>query len=93
MRLEYDLAKSEKNIRVRGLSFSRTVDFEFETADFISDDRKDYGEPRWIAVGYLGTRLHALCFTPKEGGIRVISFRKVNRREAQRYGKALTTAH
>jgi len=93
MRLEYDLAKSERNVRERGLSFSRAMAFGFETADFIPDSRRDYGEPRWIAVGYLDDRLHILCFTLLDGGVRVISFRKANRREAQRYGKALTTAH
>ena len=34
-----------------------------------------------VAVGYLEKRLHILCFLPKTGGIRVISFRKANGRE------------
>ena len=93
MRVEYDLAKSERNVRERGLCFSRAVDFGFESAAFIHDARQDYGEERYIAVGYLDQRLHVLCFAPNEDGIRVISFRKANRREAIRYGKPLTTPH
>ncbi|MGH8570426.1 MAG: BrnT family toxin [Gammaproteobacteria bacterium] len=39
------------------------------------DDTRQAPEPRFVAVGYLDNRLHGLCFTPREGGIRVISFR------------------
>ena len=44
----------------------------------------------FIAVGSLDERLHVLCFTPIAGGVRVISFRKANEREAKRHGKTLT---
>ncbi|MEZ5435130.1 MAG: BrnT family toxin [Pseudomonadales bacterium] len=93
MRLEYDLVKNERNVRERGLSFERTVDFDFESAAFILDQRRNYGEERFVAIGYLDNRLHILCFTAVENGIRIISFRKANSREAQKYGKPLTTTH
>jgi uncharacterized protein (DUF4415 family) len=35
---------------------------------------------RRIAVGYLDKRLHLLCYIPEPDGIRVISFRKTNKR-------------
>jgi hypothetical protein len=38
-----------------------------------------------VATGFLGTRLHVVCFKRFDGGIRVISFRKANKREARRY--------
>jgi uncharacterized protein len=38
-----------------------------------------------VALGQIGERLHVLCFTPIEGGIRVISLRKANDREVSRY--------
>ena len=34
--------------------------------------------------------LNVLCFATTEEGIRVISFRKANTREARKYGKAKT---
>jgi uncharacterized DUF497 family protein len=34
--------------------------------------------------------LHILCFTETERGMRIISFRKANQREARQYDKALT---
>jgi uncharacterized protein len=90
MEVSYDPAKNKRNIRERGLSFDRSVEFDFETAAYFTDTRRDYGEVRRIAVGYLDRRLHVLCFTTTAGGIRVISFRKANEREVKRYGKAKT---
>ena len=88
MAIEYDPAKNERNIRERGLSFDRAADFDFATAVFNTEIRQ--GEVRRIAVGYLDKRLHLLCYIPKPDGIRVISFRKTNKREAKRYGKPQT---
>lgn len=88
MGITFDPVKNERNIRERGLSFDRAADFDFATAVFNTQLRK--GEIRRIAVGYLDGRLHLLCYIPKEDGIRVISFRKTNNREAKLYGKAQT---
>jgi uncharacterized DUF497 family protein len=55
------------------------------------DERQDYGEMRYIAIGMLGVRLHVLCFAETADGIRVISFRKANAREVRRYAKAQAT--
>lgn len=88
MRIEYDPAKNEENIRERGLSFDAAAEFDFATAVVAEDTRKGYGEARYVALGYVGARLHVLCFTPRDGAIRVISFRKANDREVVRYAKA-----
>ncbi len=88
--VEFDPVKNERNIRERGLSFERVVDFDFVTAAFAMDSRRDYGEVRHIAAGYLDGRLHVLCFALKHDALRVISFRKANKREANRYGKPQT---
>lgn len=88
MAITYDPAKNERNIRERGLSFDRAADFDFATAVYLTEVR--HGETRRIAVGYLDKRLHLLCYIPKPDGIRVVSFRKTNQREAKRYGKAQT---
>lgn len=44
-----------------------------------------YGEERYAAYSMLGKRLHFVCFSETEEGIRVISFRKANRREVKLY--------
>jgi len=85
MEITYDPAKNVRNIELRGLSFDRVGDFEFETALFSPDRRKDYGEARIRALGMLDGRLHALVFVETHDGVRVVSFRKANKREANIY--------
>ena len=87
MIIDFDPDKSEKNKRERNLSFAIAADFDWEGALYIEDDRKLYPEKRFVALGYLGTRLHVLCFTPTVSGVRIISFRKANSREVKRYEK------
>lgn len=88
MKIEFDPAKSEKNEKERGLPFLLIAEFDWETARFGRDRRRDYGEPRFKALGYLMGWLHVVIFTPKPGGIRVISLRKANRREEKDYEEA-----
>jgi uncharacterized DUF497 family protein len=83
--IEFDLAKSERNARERGLPFDRADEFDWETAIYEEDVRRGYSERRFVALGYLGERLHMLCFTPVGGGVRIISFRIANRREVRGY--------
>ncbi len=85
MRIEFDTDKNERNIRDRCLSFERAHEFDFEAAIYVVDNRLDYGEIRIRALGYLDQRLHALVFVEISGGIRIISFRKANRREVVLY--------
>ena len=87
MEISFDPAKSERNIREQGLSFERAAEFDFDNAVYSIDSRRDYGERRIVAFGYLDRRLHSLCFVDTETGIRVISFRRANRREVNQYGK------
>jgi uncharacterized DUF497 family protein len=86
--LTYDSRKNERNIRERGLSFDRAAEFDFPTAIRSIDTRRDYGEIRHVALGYLGARLHVLCFVETTTGIRIISFRRANARERKRYENA-----
>lgn len=85
MKIDFDPAKNAKNIRERGLSFERVVEFDFETAKFAIDNRRDYGEIRYRVLGFIDHRLHALVLVEIVGGIRVISFRKANKREVKQY--------
>ena len=88
MKLEYDPAKNERNIRERGLSFERAADFDFATALLLEDRRRDYGELRYRALGWLDGQLHALVFTTRENSLRVISLRRANRMERRLYANA-----
>jgi hypothetical protein len=88
MRIEYDPDKNLRNIRERGLSFEQAEAFDFETALIEVDDRHDYGEPRITAIGRLNGVFHVLIFTMRGDVLRVISFRKANKREVRRYEQA-----
>ena len=85
MEITYDPAKNASNIELRGLSFERAADFDFQTAVIWIDARKTYPEVRISALGLLAGRVHALVFAETTNGIRVISFRKANKREVNRY--------
>ncbi len=88
IRIEYDDAKSARNAHDRGLPFSMAHQFNFSTAHYEVDARNPYPETRYVALGYLGERLHVLCSMHITGGNRVISFRKANQRERMAYEKA-----
>ena len=75
MKIEFDAAKSENNARERNLPFHLVENFDWETALIAKDDRRVYPESRLVAIGYLENRLHVLCFTPIEEGVRIISLR------------------
>jgi len=52
-----------------------------------ADDRKDYGELRLIALADFAGALHAVVFTRRGANVRIISFRRANRKEVKRYEK------
>jgi len=90
--IDFDPKKHAANLinSSRRLGFDRAHDFDWSTASIAEDVRHAYPERRFVAVGYLDGRLHVLCFTPITGGIRAISFRKANQREARKHGKPIT---
>ncbi|MBF0398511.1 MAG: BrnT family toxin [Desulfobacterales bacterium] len=85
MKIEFDHAKSDKNIIERGLPFNKTGEFDWNNAVYYADDRFPYPEERIIALGFINVRLHVICFTPIDDGVRIISFRKANKREIKYY--------
>ncbi|MGI6655227.1 MAG: BrnT family toxin [Desulfobulbus sp.] len=90
MKIDFDPVKSAYNQQIRNLPFSRASDFDWDGAVYAEDCRNQYPERRFVGIGYLDGKLHVICFTPIPGGVRVISFRKANRREAKRCGKPIT---
>ncbi len=88
MSITYDPNKNQLNIERRGLSFDRVSELDWDNVWAYEDKRNEYDEVRYIAYGTLDERLHFVCFTETEQGIRVISFRKANNREVKRYEQA-----
>ena len=84
-RFSFDRAKDAINRGKHHISLERAADFNFATALFGIDDRRDYGEVREVAFGFVEQRLHVLVFTMRDDTCHVISLRKANRREVRKY--------
>lgn len=84
MRITCDPAKRLKTLKERGLDMLRANE-AFAGLHFTrTDDRHDYGEPRFVTVGWLDSRLIAFVWTPRGKARRVISMRHCHEREAQK---------
>lgn len=87
---EWDEAKNRENIRKHGISLDSAVGlFQFNHLVNL-DQRIDYGEDRWIAIGWIGPILGVVVYTvsnesPGSVVLRLISARKASRRERQFY--------
>jgi uncharacterized DUF497 family protein len=81
MKLEWDEVKRRATLASRGLDFADCAEvFEGTTHNF-PDERKDYGEPRIISVGFLRTRMVVIVYTLRGDDRRIISMRYANERE------------
>ena len=85
MKYEWNENKCNANIAKHGVDFISAEEFDWSTAIEVFDERNDYGEDRWIALGLIGTRLHVLIYTIRFETIRIISLRKANKRERDFY--------
>ena len=82
---EWDEAKSQRNLRERGLGFDTASEiFKGPVLEF-EDARRNYGERRIIAVGEHKGRLLAVVYTWRGETRRIISARMANRRERNAY--------
>ena len=87
MRISFDPTKSERNKAERNLPFTLVEHMEWSGTIIEEDIRKDYGERRYRALGFIENRLHAVVFTPRAGKVHVISLRKANPREVKDYAQ------
>ena len=91
MNVTFDPAKDAANLAKHGISLTEAAGFEWGTAVVWPDTRRDYGEVRRVALGYIGLRIMALVFVDrppaKPTERRIISLRKANSREVKRYAE------
>ncbi len=87
MNADFDPAKDAANVAKHGVSLAQASGLEWDTALTWPDERRDYGEPRQCGIGYIGLRLYAVAFVERAGTRRIISLRKANRREVNRYAQ------
>ncbi|KQR76156.1 hypothetical protein ASG35_13595 [Burkholderia sp. Leaf177] len=81
----FDLEKDVSNRRKHGLSLADAGLLDWNELRIRADTRRDYREERLVGHGLLHQRLHCVVFTPRDGAVRVISFRRANNREIKEY--------
>ena len=86
MPIEFDTAKRIATLETRGLDMARADEVFAGATLTVEDDRQDYGEDRFITIGFLDATMVVLVWTPRDGAHRVISMRKANERERTLYG-------
>ena len=85
MNITFDPEKSLQHLDKHGVSLDLAAEIEWETAITWVDNRKDYAEQRMAGIGYIELRLYFVVFVDRDDNRRVISLRKANKREENRY--------
>jgi uncharacterized DUF497 family protein len=85
MKITFDPKKDVLNFEKHGCSLAEAEKFEWETAITWHDDRHDYNEQRMIGLGYIGDRIFCVVFVDRNNSRRIISLRKANNKEVNRY--------
>jgi len=65
MKITYDPAKRKATLISRKLDMARASEFFKGDTITIEDDRKDYGEKRYISVGFLDERMVFIAWTQR----------------------------
>ncbi len=88
MDFDWDENKRVENILKHELDFTDAWQI-FDAPMLVDiDNRKDYGETRFIGFGFLRNLIVAIVFTePNEATIRVISLRKALKYEREQFEK------
>ncbi|MFT6836052.1 MAG: uncharacterized DUF497 family protein [Francisellaceae bacterium] len=85
MIFEWDEKKHQQNIKKHGISFHIAELMFNETLISTLDNRKNYGENRYIAFSIVNGRCINIVYTERGDSIRIISIRKANERETKTY--------
>ena len=88
MDFEWDMAKSNLCQISRNFDFAYVISVFTDTALLVEHDQRwDYGEERFRALGIIDGRVFVVIFTRRLKAIRIISARRANCREVKRYEK------
>ena len=88
MQFEWDANKAATNRRKHGVSFelAERVFLDPQRIEML-DTRKDYGEDRWITIGFVEPQLLCVVYTLRgdDNITRLISARKADPNERAKY--------
>jgi uncharacterized DUF497 family protein len=86
MDIQYYAAKEDSNLRRHGPGFDDAVELLQGPKFVVEDVRRDYGERRFIAYGWIRQPLHVCVYTLRGTAHRLISLSKANRCELLAFG-------
>ena len=81
MRYTWHEPKRQSTLARRGLDFALAEQVFAGPTFTFEDDRRDYGEERWVTLGMLRGKVVVIVHTETEDEIRVISMRAAERDE------------
>jgi uncharacterized DUF497 family protein len=88
MDFEWDLVKSNLCQNSRNFDFAYVVSIFLDPTLVVEHDQRwDYGEERFRALGLIDEKVFVVVFTRRHKAIRIISARRANGREVKRYEK------
>ena len=83
---QWDAQKAQSNEVKHSVSFPFiTRAFEDKNRLTVIDNRRDYGEIRYITLAKIEQRVYVVVYTIRNSVIRLISARKANSKEVDRY--------
>ena len=89
LEFEWDEKKSQVNLAKHRVSFLTAAEIFANEILERTDDREDYGEIRFIALGRVDADVYRVVFTWRgENLIRIISAQKASRDEREIYHRA-----
>ena len=90
LEFEWDQVKAKSNLDKHGVSFlTAAAIFQNERLERV-DDREDYGEVRWIALGRVDIEVYRVIYTWRaENLVRIISAQRASKDEEEIYYRAI----
>lgn len=86
MRIVWDPAKAEANVRTHGIRFADAEGVLFDPNALTEEDEHSEGEQRFVSIGLDPVeRLLVVVYTFRREDIRLISARRVTRKERRAY--------
>lgn len=90
MKFVWDENKRIINYQKHRVDFRNANRLWYSPMVIVVDQRQCYGKKRYIGLGLLNQRVMVVVYTQRHQSIRIISFRKANKREVTVYEKKVT---
>lgn len=91
MEYSWDTQKNKINIKQHGIDFIDAIEMFQHPLLACIDKREDYGEERWVGIGFLKGIIAVIVYTEDDikNSIRIISVRKATKNEGEKFKKSI----